>query len=591
MQTDLLTLGEEASAEARERLVEGAEKLRAEAEGHGFVSFVAVCDQLVAELRREGVRSADAIPLVRKADDVLKNTRALSVEVATAALWPYFLDEAKGLLRGLAGKISKSTEGSVDAAGENAVDVTLLAAAARSFGLPTFADLVLGCHRTWTENGLGARTVLNTLDNWLTDARNLVEMTSRPELDIDLLGCFQKDARALVDRLAISDSAEIADLVRATIACARRHRFRVVQETFESVAGKELEGGLFFAGILRQHLDAYENIRHEILDNEAAEHLLLVHSGTPGVGEQALEDWLMSASRAGLKHLTAYARSLPPSSRVHLLEDIRHFQVVIPATRGSKTGQPVQRVLEGRISALRDSLRGLRQAVAHAHDDRESILPPLRDLEKAVVHLTTSSLGDVLAPVASTASDLAKERGKPLEEISLKNLDFFLDPRVMQKIRGAVVHAVRNAVDHGLETSDVRTSTGKPPRGKIFISAQEHDGWIDLGIEDDGRGVDTARVKEIARSRGLIDAERASTLTTEEIHDLLFMPGFSTAASVSSVSGRGVGMDAIRSIARELGGDVKLSSTLGRGSLLTMHFPVRTAPATADVRPQSDGRN
>jgi two-component system chemotaxis sensor kinase CheA len=157
----------------------------------------------------------------------------------------------------------------------------------------------------------------------------------------------------------------------------------------------------------------------------------------------------------------------------------------------------------------------------------------------------------------------------------LADLDFFLDAKVMQKIRGAVVHAVRNAVDHGLETSDVRINSGKSPRGRISLSAQEHNGWIDLAIEDDGRGVDIARVKEIALNRGLIDVERAAALSNDDAHELLFLPGFSTSASVSSVSGRGVGMDAIRAIALELGGNVKLSSTAGLGSRLTIHFPAQ----------------
>jgi chemotaxis protein histidine kinase CheA len=374
-------------------------------------------------------------------------------------------------------------------------------------------------------------------------------------------------------------------LVTATIACARRYRFRVVQGDFEVVAKTNPKDGANVAEMLLEHVNAYENIRREIRDNEKAEHLLLVMPATAGKGEEDLENWLASASKAGLNHLTNYARSLPISGRVLLLEDIRHFNVLIPATRGGKTGQPVQRVLEGRIAALRDSLKGLRHAAETAHDNGEAILSPLQELEKAVVHLTTSSLGDVLAPVAATASDLARERGKALDEVVLESLDIFLDPRIMQKVRGAVVHAVRNAVDHGLETSDARISAGKSPRGRINISALERNGWIDLAIEDDGRGVDAARVKEIAINRGLIDAAKAESLSPDEVYELLFLPGFSTASSVTSVSGRGVGMDAIRAIARELGGDAKMASRPGRGSRVTVRFPVvRPMPAVPPTK-------
>ncbi len=579
-QTDLGSLADEGAEKARERLVGRTNKLRSDAQSHGFASFVAACDSISRELARQGVTGEQLLPCLQRANDALESTRSLSAEVGNAELWPYFLVEAKALLRSLAGKLAGPGVPERSAPGSEATDVILFAAAARSFGLPTLANLATDYHRRMTKEGLEPRAVLDALETWMIDARNLVEMKSRPELEIDLLGRFHNDAGELVDRLGSADPGQVAGLVTATIACARRHRFRVVQETFESLAKTLPQNGPGVAGALRQHLDSYENIRREIRGNEAAEHLLLVLPDTADRGEHELESWLAAATQAGLNHLTAYARSLPTSCRIYLIEDVRHFHIVLPAVRGAKTGQPVQRVLEGRITVLRDSLRGLRQAVALAHEDRQAILPTLQELEKAVVHLTTSSLGDILAPVASTACDLASERGKPLEEVSLADLDLFLDSKAMQKIRSAVVHAVRNAVDHGLEPSDVRMSSGKAPRGRISISGQARQGWIDLAVEDDGRGVDTTRVKEIALKRGLIDAERAAAMSADEVHELLFLPGFSTAANVSSVSGRGVGMDAIRAIAHELGGDVRLSSTLGRGSRLTMHFPAQASSLT-----------
>ncbi len=570
---DLDSLGDECGEDARVRLLAYATKMRSDAQSHGFVNFAAGLDAVLNEFQRLDVLGPQVVPHLQKANNALVNTRSLAGEVGNAELWPYFVDEAKVLLRLLAGKVAARVAGNAPDSGNESTEVILFAAAARSFGLPTLANLATEYHRAMTKEGLDTRVVINALEAWLTDARNLFEMKSRPEMDIDLLGRFHNDASDLIERLKAASAHQVAGLVTATIACARRYRFRVVQEDFEVVAKTHPKDGLKVAENLQQHVDAYENIRREIRDNETAEHLLLVMPATAGKGEEDLENWLISASKAGLTHVTNYARALPISGRVLLLEDIRHFNVLIPATRGAKTGQPVQRVLEDRIAALRDSLRGLRHAAEHAHEG-ESILSPLQDLEKAVVHLTTSSLGDVLAPVAATANDLARERGKGLDEVAFENLDIFLDTRIMQKIRDAVVHAVRNAVDHGLEPSDTRISAGKSPRGRISISALERNGWIDLAIEDDGRGIDVARVKEIAVTRGLIDARKAATLSAEETYELLFLPGFSTASTVSSVSGRGVGMDAIRAIARELGGDAKLTSRPGRGSRITVRFPV-----------------
>ncbi len=576
-QSDLASLGDpDGDKPARARLVARATQLRAEAQGHGFVNVTAAFDSVLQVLGRAETTALDLVPCLHEVNQALQLTRSLSAEVATAELWPYFRDEARATLRALAAKLSAGGDRA-----REALDVFLLAAGARSFGLATLANVASDYHRAMTEDGVDGRTVLNALESWVVDGHNLVEMRSKPEADVDVLGRFHGEAEDLVERLNGASASQVPLLLLAAIACARRYRFRVAQAVLESLAQTGPKDGGVVAEALRREVLAYEAIRREMRDNEAAEHLLLVPPGEDD--ERELANWWEAAGQAGLNTLLARARSLAEPARRHLLDDVRHFRVLMPAMRGAKTGQPIQRVLEGRIAALRDALRGLRQAVAHVREDRQAILPPLNDLEKAVVHLTTSSLGDVLAPVASTAADLARERGKPLEEVSLENLDFFLEARAMQKVRGAVMHAVRNAVDHGLETADARVSSGKAPRGRISISARERDGWIDLTVEDDGRGVDTARVKQVALKRGLITAEQAAALSTEEAHELLFLPGFSTAATVSSVSGRGVGMDAIRAIARDLGGDARLASAPGRGSRLTMHFPVRFAAES--VRP------
>lgn len=588
-QADLGALDdEEAAGAARERLVRRATQLRTDAQGHGFVNLTAACDGLLRELARQGTTSEQVRPLLRWANDALQSTRSLAAEIGTAELWPYFVDEAKTLLRSLAATIAGTMSTSSYAENE-ASEVVLFAAAARSFGLPTLADVATALHRGMTKESLDARTVLNALEAWLADARNLAEMRSRAESDVDVLGRFHDDARDLIARLDAASSSQVIGLVIATAACARRYRLRVVQDAFETLAKTQPQDGPRVAETLRQHIDTYEAIRREIRNNEAAEHLLLVLPGS--AAEQELEAWFAESARAGLSRLTSYARSLPASGRMLLLEDIRHFHVLMPAARGAKTGQQIQRVLEGRIAALRDSLRGLRQAVSHAHGDRQAILAPLNDLEKAVVHLTASSLGDVLAPVAATAHDLAREHGKALEEVALENLDLFLDAKVMQRLRGAVVHAVRNAVDHGLEPPDARISAGKPPGGRISISAQESDGWINLTVEDDGSGVNATRIREIALARGVVDATRAATLSTEDIYQLLFQPGFSTAATVSSLSGRGVGMDAIRAVARQLGGEAGLTSTPGRGTRLTIHWPLSLDrnPTTAGYTANAGG--
>jgi chemotaxis protein histidine kinase CheA/HAMP domain-containing protein len=573
---DIAGLGDEAGQQERERLSIRATKLRSEAQRHGFVNVVAVCDSLLRVLANASLRAEELLSRIQQAEEVLRTMRSLATEVAAAALWPYFLDEANTLLRALAAKIAAPIYGDKSLAGSKTTAVMLFAAAAQSFSLPTLAKVAADQYQAMIHEGLDARAVLNALDAWLADARNLVEMKSRSEIDVDLLGRFSDDAKVFVDRFENATPDQLPGLVEAAIACARRYRFRILQDKLESSAKTYSTDGRHIGEVLRQELDAYQAIRREIRDNRAAKALVLDVPLASGKSEQDLETWLASVSCAGLGCLAQHTRSLPTLTRMCLIEDVRHFEIHIPATRGAKAGHSVHRVLKKHIVALHESLRTLRHAMAHMGGNYELLIPSLMDLEKAVVHLTTLSLGDVLAPVASNAFDLARDRGKLLEEVAFDNLDLFLDGKLMQKIRNAVMHAIRNAIDHGLESSEARINAGKPLRGRIVVSARKHDGWINLAVEDDGRGVDTARVKEVALAHGLISAEQ---MTADELYELLFLPGFSTAPSVSMVSGRGVGMDAIRAIARELGGEVKLSSTPGSGSRLTMHFPAQLSKA------------
>jgi len=568
-----------------------AGKLRIEAQGHGFVTLVSALDDLLGRLG-PGISPAQTTSCLHKVDQVLQQTRALAEEIASVEMWPYFREEARTLLGGLAGRVARQGRASRDDEGDEASYVDLFAAAARSFGLPTLAEVATICRGAMEGGSMSARAALDTLEGWLADAHNLVEMRARPELDLDILGRFHDDAGELIDRLGHATADQVSGLAIAAVACARRYRFRLAETSLAALAQTRPREGREVADALRRQVESYESIRREVRHNEAAEHWLLSWPRAASEGEQAVEAWLTAAGRAGLTLLVSQACELSASARVLLVEDVCRFNVVCPAHRGTKTGNPAQRVPEERLGVLDKSLRALRQATLHARGDLGTIVPVLAELEKAVAHLTVASLGDVLAPVARAAHELARDRGKDLEEVDLDSLDLFLDGNVMQRLRDAVVHAVRNAIDHGLEMPEARSAAGKLRRGRIGISASEKCGWVELTIADDGRGIDMARVKEIAQGRGLVSAEQAATMPEQEIYELLFRPSFSTSRAVSSVSGRGVGMDAIRAIARELGGEATIASTSGLGTRLTIRFPLpapvaRVAPVlrrTAESR-------
>jgi two-component system chemotaxis sensor kinase CheA len=150
-----------------------------------------------------------------------------------------------------------------------------------------------------------------------------------------------------------------------------------------------------------------------------------------------------------------------------------------------------------------------------------------------------------------------------------------LDKTVMEKIGDPLVHIVRNSCDHGIESPEVRLAAGKPETGTVYLDANHQGGDIVIQIKDDGAGLNKARIKKKAVQNGLID--ETVILTDEQIHDLLFQPGFSTAEVVTEVSGRGVGMDVVRKNIQALGGRVEVYSVEGEGSTFTIRLPLTLA--------------
>jgi len=160
-------------------------------------------------------------------------------------------------------------------------------------------------------------------------------------------------------------------------------------------------------------------------------------------------------------------------------------------------------------------------------------------------------------------------------ELKLSGEQTELDKTVMEKIGDPLVHLVRNSLDHGLETPEKRLASGKPETGLLHLNAYHQGGTIVIEISDDGAGLNEEKILGKAIERGLVSSDE--TLSPEKIHELIFMPGFSTADEVSDVSGRGVGMDVVRKNIHSLGGSVDVSSTPGLGSTFTIRLPLTLA--------------
>ena len=184
--------------------------------------------------------------------------------------------------------------------------------------------------------------------------------------------------------------------------------------------------------------------------------------------------------------------------------------------------------------------------------------------------------------------DLSTKLGKQVE-LELVGKDTELDRTVVDALGDPLVHLIRNSLDHGLEGPDERKKAGKPATGTLHLSARHAGGNVVIEVRDDGRGINPRKVAEKAAERGLIGAEAVETTDMAKAIELLFHPGFSTAEVTSDISGRGVGMDAVRTTIRELGGEVLMTSDQGQGTVAQIRLPL-TLAIMAALLVEADGR-
>lgn len=172
--------------------------------------------------------------------------------------------------------------------------------------------------------------------------------------------------------------------------------------------------------------------------------------------------------------------------------------------------------------------------------------------------------------------DLAMQLGKEVQ-LTVEGNDVELDRSVMENLGDPLMHLVRNALDHGIEPPAERAAAGKPPAAKLKVSARQQESMVAVEIADDGRGIDRKRVIARALERGLLRPGTEHGLSDDEVYDFLFRAGFSTAAAVSNISGRGVGLDVVKSVIENLGGEIQILSTPGRGTTFRLRLPARVA--------------
>ncbi len=198
------------------------------------------------------------------------------------------------------------------------------------------------------------------------------------------------------------------------------------------------------------------------------------------------------------------------------------------------------------------------------------------DLQLAVMKTRMLPIRKVLAKFPRMVRDLSQKLHKQVR-LELHGEETELDKSVADEIGDPLVHLVRNAVDHGIEPVAERQAAGKPPEGVVRISAAQEGNSIVIRIADDGRGLQLEKIKAQATARGLVTEAELATMDPRDIMNLIFLPGFSTAEQVTDVSGRGVGMDVVRTNIRRINGSVEVESQPGQGSVVTIKLPLTIA--------------
>lgn len=242
--------------------------------------------------------------------------------------------------------------------------------------------------------------------------------------------------------------------------------------------------------------------------------------------------------------------------------------------------------LSGEIGLTKNRLTSLRADILQGRSDNETLHALdqavsqldllVSDLQNAVMKTRMQPIGRLFQKYPRIARDLARQLGKDVELV-LAGEETEVDKTMIEDLADPLIHLIRNAVDHGVESPEEREMAGKPTKSVVRLEARQEGDHIMLIVADDGKGMSAERIRAIAVERRLISEEEANTLDERQSFNLIFLPGFSTKAQISSVSGRGVGMDVVRTNIQKLNGSIEIRSEPGRGTVFLISLPLTLA--------------
>ncbi len=273
---------------------------------------------------------------------------------------------------------------------------------------------------------------------------------------------------------------------------------------------------------------------------------------------------LQASERAGeLRHQELLLRQLK-----------NRLRVICQGLPGAGNGIGSQ--LDEYVDLVEGVGRRMRQFVEEFSGDQVRMNLVTEELRQTVIGLTMLPLSTVFDAFPRAVRDLAREFGKEVE-FTVRGRETELDKKIIEQIGEPLVHLVRNAIDHGIESPEDRLRQGKPRQGQLLLSAEQQGNRILITIQDDGRGIDPATLRAAALTRRLVSEEELERWSEEDLLSLIFHPGFSTSRTVTDVSGRGVGMDVVKQTVERLHGAIRVHSQPGRGADVVLDLPLSLA--------------
>jgi signal transduction histidine kinase len=341
-----------------------------------------------------------------------------------------------------------------------------------------------------------------------------------------------------------------------------------------------------FVSLTREAEEVFREVHAFARDVEQS-----TEAAAPGHGSDAAARATTAAARLEevlqslhtFKANAGFLRMKRTADEAHSLEQNLHDNSLVEGGPGATAGlEKLVQAYQGELDLVREHLGAdwsrepdtvpvRRRQLLEVERLAKTTHPQDAELHTALEQVRMIPIGDLLDRYNETVQNLARSRAKRVRRIEVRGADTLVLPEHFDRIGGALVHLVRNIVDHGIERPGERTAAGKNPEGLIRVTARNGGGALEIMVSDDGRGIDFAAVEERARAMGLI--ETGARPTQRDLLRLIFKSGFTTADAVTTVSGRGVGLTAVSETVRRLGGRIGVSTRRGEGTTVTLSIP------------------